>query len=113
MASCRIIVALLLCCGTALGSDTTKLPDDWDGGTIYVKKCRVDTIGWVAKVCETHFRWEGGQDFGGGCERQDGMVVSSVGDKLVWLKKEKPPEFHWVVRTKKVCWYEPFVPDNK
>jgi len=76
------------------------------GDSLYIKKCRLDTIGWVAEVCQTYFDWESSTpDFGTGCTRTEGDIIYPVADRLVWNRKEKPPEFHWVVRTKQTCWH--------
>ena len=74
--------------------------------SLYVKHCRVDTIGWVAKVCQTYFTWEPlAPDFGTGCAARSGDGIYAVANKLVWNRKEKPPTMQWVVRTKTTCWY--------
>jgi hypothetical protein len=100
-----ILTVLIVGLWGTVGAECGDLTDE-DVDSLFVKHCRMDTIGWVAKVCETHFRWEySAPNYGSDCIRQDGMAISPAADRLVWNRKEKPSTMQWVVRTKETCWY--------
>lgn len=98
-----LTVLMLGLWGTVAAGCGDLTDEDIAEDSLWIKHCRVDTIGWVAEVCETYFEWE--SPLGGGCTRSSGDVIYSVASRLVWNRKEKPPTMQWVVRTKTTCWY--------